>query len=72
MSNAPDGRLLPITCSVAQVQELTGLNERKVRQLLADGSVDSVRIGKRRFVFIASIHAYFEHLRDEQTNFVRR
>jgi hypothetical protein len=57
----------PITVSFATFLVMTGLNERKGRQLIAQNQVTSVRIGKRRFVLLASYHAYLDRLLAQST-----
>jgi hypothetical protein len=56
----------PITLSLDQFKAVSGLNDTKARRLVATGEIDSVRIGKQRFVILASYHAYLERLRIQQ------
>jgi hypothetical protein len=56
----------PITLSLEQFKAVSGLNDTKARRLVATREIDSVKIGKQRFVILASYHAYLERLRIQQ------
>jgi hypothetical protein len=47
---------------------LSGLNERKTRELIAERKVDSFKLGKRRIIIWASYLALVERLRAEQAD----
>jgi hypothetical protein len=56
MATAPDGRpLKPLTVTVPVALHITGLGRTKFYQLLEDGTIASVVIGRRRFVNFASL-----------------
>ena len=52
----------PLLCSIPDTCRLTDLGRTKVYQLLDDGELLSVHIGKRRLIIRASIDAYIEKL----------
>lgn len=43
-----------ITATVAELCRLSGLGRTKVYQLVADGSLNSFNVGKRRLIVLAS------------------
>lgn len=51
----------PEFLSVKEVIERTSLNESTVRRRIADGSLESVRLGRRRLIKMSSV----ESLNDE-------
>jgi hypothetical protein len=61
--------MAPVTIPVETFKAISGLNDRAARRLLAEGEIESVKIGKRRFVFLASYHAYLERLRVAQARY---
>jgi excisionase family DNA binding protein len=51
-----DGRAIkPLTVTVAVALQITGLGRTKFYQLLADGTIESVNIGRRRLINFASL-----------------
>jgi len=44
-----------LTVSPAEASELTGLSRSRLYELIADGSLQSTRVGARRLVFVHSI-----------------
>lgn len=52
------GAVEPFMLSVAEAAEQLGVGTTKVKQLIASGRLASVRIGRRRLVPTASIHAF--------------
>lgn len=57
----------PLLCSILDTCRLTDLGRTKVYQLLDDGELSSVYIGKRHLVVRASIDAFIEKLIAETT-----
>lgn len=49
--------------SKAEAAELLSISERVLDRLIADGIVESVKIGRRRLVPDDAMDAYIEHLR---------
>ena len=47
----------PVTVTVPVALRISGLGRTKFYQLLADGEIQSVRIGTRRLVVFASLRA---------------
>lgn len=61
----PKGRsrreaLKPVSVTVNDACRITGLGRTKVYELIADGPLKSVAIGRRRLVLYASIEALLE------------
>ncbi|MXP41236.1 DNA-binding protein [Altererythrobacter soli] len=55
----------PILCSQAEAGKMLAIGKTKLGELIAQGELESVRIGSRRLVKIASIRqlAGFDHAR---------
>ncbi len=49
------GKCKPRTVTVRQAREITSLGLTKLNELISDGTLRSVKIGKRRLVFLDSI-----------------
>jgi excisionase family DNA binding protein len=47
---------MKITASVKEACEMTGLGKTKLYELIGQGKVESVTIGRRRLVHVESIH----------------
>jgi len=47
--------LKPITVTVAEAKRLSGLGHTKLWELIGNGVLDSVRVGRRRLVIYASL-----------------
>lgn len=50
----------PVLCSVTEAAHCLGIGKTKAYELIADGSLDTVSIGSRRLVKVASIHRLVE------------
>lgn len=51
---------LRLLCSVNDAAESLGIGKTKAYQLISDGSLETVSIGTRRLVKVASIHKLVE------------
>ena len=58
----------PYSVTTEEFRVLSGLNERKTRELIAERKVDSFKLGKRRIIIWASYLALVERLRAEQAD----
>ena len=47
----------PVLCSLEDAGKALNLGRTKIYEMLADGTLESVRIGRRRLVRVASVHA---------------
>lgn len=47
-----------VTLSVRQASEMTSLSIRTIKRIVARGDVKSVRIGRRRLVFMDSLQGF--------------
>jgi len=45
----------PITVTIADARRLSGIGNTKLWELIKDGKVDTVSIGRRRLVVLASL-----------------
>jgi excisionase family DNA binding protein len=54
--------------SIDEVLETTGLGRTKLFELLANGSVASVRVGTRRLIPVSALDSWIEGLRNEEAN----
>jgi excisionase family DNA binding protein len=50
----------PITATVKTFCELSGLGKTKVHEMIADGTLEAVKVGARRLIVIASYQRYLE------------
>jgi len=57
------GSTVPITATIKNFLELSGLGRSKVYELLADGSIESIYVGTRRLVLLDSYHRFIERQR---------
>jgi excisionase family DNA binding protein len=46
----------PLACSVRDARHMIGISHTKIYELIADGSLKTVKIGKKRLVLVDSIH----------------
>lgn len=46
----------PILCSQAEAGKMLAIGKTKLGELIAQGELESIRIGSRRLVKIASVH----------------
>jgi excisionase family DNA binding protein len=53
----------PLTVSVARAAELVGLGKSTVWKLIADGELETVKIGNKRLVLFASLADLIERRR---------
>ncbi len=51
----PASSLTPLTVTVATALRLTGLGRTKLYELIAERRVETVKVGRRRLVSVASI-----------------
>ena len=56
----------PLAVTVRTAQDLLGIKNTKIWELIGDGTLETISIGKRRLVIVASIERLFEALRQEQ------
>jgi hypothetical protein len=56
-----------ITTPFKTFLRVSGLPERKARELIANNEVESVRIGKSRYVILDSYRRYLAHLREQDS-----
>jgi excisionase family DNA binding protein len=54
---------LRITSTIAEFNRLTGVGNTKTYQLLNDDEIESITVGRRRLIVLASWHAYVERHR---------
>jgi hypothetical protein len=66
-SDLPAG-LKPLAVTVRTAQELIGIKNTKIWELIGNGSLQTLSIGKRRLVFYASIERLIETLRTEEAD----
>ncbi|MES2494664.1 MAG: helix-turn-helix domain-containing protein [Pseudomonadota bacterium] len=52
-----------LLCDTREAAEVLSVGRSKVYELLADGSIESVKIGQRRLVLISSMESYVASLR---------
>jgi excisionase family DNA binding protein len=52
-------QLNPITVTV-QARQITRLGNTKIYELIAEGKLRSVAVGRRRLIFVSSIHALLD------------
>lgn len=53
----PNELLQPITAPVVDICKITGLGSTTVNELIREGKLRSVCVGRRRLVFLASVDA---------------
>ena len=53
----------PITTTISNFCRLTGCGRSKTYELLAEGTLDSIKIGKRRLIVLDSYHKLIERQR---------
>jgi excisionase family DNA binding protein len=53
-------QLNPITVTVAEARQITRLGNTKIYELIAEGKLRSVAVGRRRLIFVSSIHALLD------------
>ncbi len=54
--------------SIDEVPEATAIGRTKLFQLLANGSVASVRVGSRRLIPVSALDSWIEELLKEEAN----
>lgn len=64
MQNSPN--LDPLSVDIANACRLTGLGRTKLYELIDSGAVQSVKVGKRRLVTVASIRSWLDQLAKAQ------
>lgn len=57
-----DNRLEPLSVDIPEACRLTGLGRSKLYQLLGNGEIASVKVGKRRLITVASLRCWFDRL----------
>jgi excisionase family DNA binding protein len=58
----------PLLCSVGEACRMLGLGRTKVYELIKQGKLDTVRVGRRRLIVVESIHNYLNELRRLQSH----
>ena len=53
----------PLCVRVATAMRMLGIGKTKIYELIATGDLETVRLGRRTLVVLASIEALFERLR---------
>ena len=64
--NRKEATMEPILLRPEEVAECLGLGRTKVFELLAQGHIESVTVGRSRRVHRDEVHAYVEKLRGER------
>jgi hypothetical protein len=57
---------IPITATIKRFSEISGIGRSIVYKLLADGSLESLHIGKRRLIVIDSYHELIKRKRADR------
>jgi len=52
----------PITVRVERAVQLTGIGRTKLYELIGSGAIESVKIGRSRYVIVASLVGFIEKL----------
>jgi len=55
MDQQPNSRQRPLLCSQADACQMLAIGKTKLGELITNGDLESVRIGARHFVKIASV-----------------
>lgn len=55
-------QLEPLSVDIPEACRLTGLGRSKLYELLGNGEIASVKVGKRRLIAVASLRAWLEGL----------
>jgi hypothetical protein len=58
----------PYSVTTEEFKQRSGINERKMRELIANRTLETVKLGKRRIIIWASYLALIERLRAEQVD----
>ena len=58
----PTHQLEPLSVDIPEACRLTGLGRSKLYQLLGNGEIASVKVGKRRLITVASLRCWFDRL----------
>lgn len=53
----------PITISRADAMAMLGIGKTKLHELMADGSLATARLGRRRLIYLDSLKAFAERCR---------
>jgi excisionase family DNA binding protein len=53
----PNESLKPVTATIDDVRRMTGLGLTKIYELIGEGKLKTVTIGRRRLVFLDSVDA---------------
>lgn len=56
MSYKPNSEVQPLAYSVRDARQKIGISHTKIYELIADGSLKTVKIGKKRLVLVDSIN----------------
>jgi excisionase family DNA binding protein len=62
----PSSPFPPLTVSVARAAELVGLGKSTVWKLIADGELESVKVGNKRLVLFVSLADLIERRRHKE------
>jgi hypothetical protein len=50
----------PVALTIPNAQRMTGIGRTRLYDLMGSGAIDSIKVGKRRLVLVASIHRFVE------------
>lgn len=64
MSDTTDGAKL--LCSIEDAMTTLSIGRTAIFDLLRSNEIDSVKIGRRRLILVASLHTYLDRLITEQ------
>jgi hypothetical protein len=67
-SNSLPAGLKPLAVTIQTAQNLIGIKNTKLWQLIGNGSLQTLSVGKRRLVLYASLERLIEMLRDQEAD----
>jgi hypothetical protein len=44
-----------ITCTIPEAEDVSGFGNTKIKEFIADGRLKSVKVDKRRLIYVASL-----------------
>jgi len=62
LSSAPPSAEYLITVRIERAVQLTGIGRTKLYELINSGAIESVKIGRSRYVIVASLVRFIEKL----------
>jgi hypothetical protein len=63
--------LKPFAVTIHTAQELIGIKNTKIWELIRNGALETISVGKRRLVLFASIERLIAHLQEAETSHPR-